>query len=605
MEKEVIYKPKELYDRSLKRQYHDASVKHFEELAKKSGVDPYLNEKHVKDYKQKKAEADALEKKANSMKGLGGFILAMAIIFGIAGIFFLIFGIIENFLWMIILGPICIALMAALMVIRFTVIKKIINQRMEALKEARSKENEAYALCVKDMEPLNNLFDWNAPATVMEGATPIIDLDPIFNNRRLQYLHDKFKMPYEDKDTSILGVLSGEIQGNPFILEKTISQKTLPKTWHGSLTISWTTTYRDSKGNLHTQTHTQTLHAEVTKPAPFYTRNTCLIYGNEAAPNLHFTRSPSGASNMNEKERQKAVEKGMKELVKKHEKNLSFTPMGNDEFDVFFGADDRDNEVEFRLLYTPLAQSNILSLIKDKEPYGDDFWMKKSGMITGVASTHSQHFDYSANPDLFKGYDYKEMKERFVNYLDTFIKNLFFDLAPILSVPLYQIHKPHEFIFQTEYPSNITSYEQEVLANSFRTEFFTPKEAGSDLPLIIKAQKTVKDGKTDNVVMKAYSFKEIHHTDYIPKFGGDGKWHNVPVNWIEYIYVEKDTPMQIREVGGSKPQYVQQLHDINSRLLQYVGKYGKCSFQRGLLAIVNMGGSNDSALGNLFSQEEK
>ena len=34
--------------------------------------------------------------------------------------------------------------------------------------------------------------------------------------------------------------------------------------------------------------------------------------------------------------------------------------MANNEFDALFNGDDRDNEVEFRLLFTPLAQKICL-----------------------------------------------------------------------------------------------------------------------------------------------------------------------------------------------------------------------------------------------------
>ena len=44
-----------------------------------------------------------------------------------------------------------------------------------------------------------------------------------------------------------------------------------------------------------------------------------------------------------------------------------FQEMANSEFDVLFGANDRDHEVQFRLMYTPLAQRNTVDLIKDKK----------------------------------------------------------------------------------------------------------------------------------------------------------------------------------------------------------------------------------------------
>ena len=54
--------------------------------------------------------------------------------------------------------------------------------------------------------------------------------------------------------------------------------------------------------------------------------------------------------------------------------STNFTEMGNAKFDALFGAVDRNNEVEFRVLFTPLAQKNMLDLLTDKNHYGDDFY---------------------------------------------------------------------------------------------------------------------------------------------------------------------------------------------------------------------------------------
>lgn len=44
----------------------------------------------------------------------------------------------------------------------------------------------------------------------------------------------------------------------------------------------------------------------------------------------------------------------------------SITLLANDEFEVLFRALNRNNEVQFRLLFTPLAQQNMIDLLLDK-----------------------------------------------------------------------------------------------------------------------------------------------------------------------------------------------------------------------------------------------
>ena len=89
-------------------------------------------------------------------------------------------------------------------------------------------------LCYDDMAPLNCRYGWNIPLEVMEKTTPIIDLDPEFSPERLCYLMERFGMKEEtDPDTSVLGVTSGHIQGNPFILERVLHHRLGEKTYHG------------------------------------------------------------------------------------------------------------------------------------------------------------------------------------------------------------------------------------------------------------------------------------------------------------------------------------------------------------------------------------
>ena len=63
--------------------------------------------------------------------------------------------------------------------------------------------------------------------------------------------------------------------------------------------------------------------------------------------------------------------------------------MGNSEFEVLFGATNRNNEVQFRLLFTPLAQKQLLGLMKDKEiAFGDDFNFIKRNKINIIIPDH-------------------------------------------------------------------------------------------------------------------------------------------------------------------------------------------------------------------------
>lgn len=569
MEEQVLYRPRDLYEKTLRGAYHQGASDYFDELVKKSGTDVSGNAVHVKAYEDAAAKEKALREQTSNTKTAKGFTIAGMILFYLLGTIFFLAGLFDvtngaaSHWYFILIGAFSIVGGVALTVLLVKSINaKLQNQEAEVL--AAAKDTQAkLKICYQDTIPLCNSFDWNIPGTVMEKATPIIDLDPYFKTERYCYLRDKFGLKEsDDPHESVLGVISGQIQGNPFLLERVRKLRIGSRVYTGSIVIHWTTTYHDKDGT-HVEHHTQTLVAQVSKPAPYYSESTFLVYGNEAAPHLHFSRSPSGASSMSKEEQERAVKKGAKELSKKAENDLKagkervFTPMGNDAFDVFFGATDRDNEVEFRLLYTPLAQENIVDLVTNPLPYGDDFYMVKDGMVNSVASAHSQRFDYSADPSRFQGFSVEQMKKDFVSYCDSYIASLYFDLAPLLSVPLYQMHKPHEYIYQDDYPGNFTSYEHESLANAMDADLFRPLKAGKDLPLMIKSSKVSRKGQQDEVIISAYSFTETPRVSYIAEMGGDGRLHSVPVHWISYRAVRQDSALQVSHTDLSGPEFVQ------------------------------------------------
>ena len=125
----------------------------------------------------------------------------------------------------------------------------------------------------------------------------------------------------------------------------------------------------------------------------------------------------------------------------------NFTAMTNDKFDVLFGAIDRTNETEFRLLFTPLAQNSMINLIENAKPYGDDFYFVKENCLNYISSIHSQTEDYFIEPSKYSSYSYDESRNKFIEYNCHFLEALYFDLAPLLCIPLYQQYKPVEYIY--------------------------------------------------------------------------------------------------------------------------------------------------------------
>lgn len=318
--------------------------------------------------------------------------------------------------------------------------------------------------------------------------------------------------------------------------------------YHGSLEISWQEreSYTDSNGNRKTRwvTKHQTLHATITKPKPMYDKNHFLIYGNEAAPNLSFSRAPSSLSDTNGLFSSMRLKMAVKGLKKKSQKLDGFMAMNNTEFDAVFGALDRDNEMQFRLLFTPLAQREMLKLLRDdKVGFGDDFIFTKSNQINIIQPEHFTDSDLSCNPNIFRHYDVAETRKIFREYSTTYFHSFFFAFAPILAIPLYQQHRSDLDIYRDVYGSSCCCWECETIANDFGQDVFKHEDCITDNIL-----KVERDGS--QVSVTAHGFRGENRTEYVSVYGGDGKNHSVPVEWIEYIAVQRTSPIVVKETGG-------------------------------------------------------
>ena len=593
---EDLLEPLSLFQKKLKKEFHENAEKYFDELIAAARTDVEANRKTVKEYKHTLTLLEAAKKKLGKTKALKAFLIFLIVIFFIAAGLFIYFAIEDIMLelWINILISIsCIGIAIGFIILIRKRIKVKIKKQQEAVDILQNKANQLLAEAYAQMASLNSLFDWNMHVELFKRTTPLIEVDRYFDVNKFTYMHQKYGLEDEtDPTISTESILSGSIVGNPFLLVRQLQQTWGTHTYHGTLTISWTETVRDSNGNLRTQTRTQTLHASVVKPIPLYNYHTFLVYSNDAAPDLSFSRAPTGASGKTDKEIDRMVRQGEKEIEKMAEKNLmsgkgTFTKLGNAEFEVLFGSYDRDNDVEFRLLFTPLAQKGMIELLRSPVPYGDDFHFKKTGRLNFITSNHSQTHDYYGNPANYYSYDVDASRKQFVSYNDNFFQGLYFDLAPLLCIPLYQQHEPDEHIFQHgyTYERNYTSYESEVLANAFDVSLFRHHDAITNT--ILKANFAGKVGKADQLSVCAYSYGGIPRTDFVSVYGGDGRYHQVPVHWTEYYPVQTETMMGVREFEGSKKDF----DDINQNdgFKSFLGRYVKDQrmiYQRNLLAFL-------------------
>lgn len=155
----------------------------------------------------------------------------------------------------------------------------------------------------------------------------------------------------------------------------------------------------------------------------------------------------------------------------------------------------------------------------------------------------------------------------------------------MLAIPSYQQIKTQEYIYNTPYRANLTSYEHESLANRFDKDLLKHPESSTNL--IIKTKFDGKNGKSDQVTIEAHSFKAVKQTTVVSKLGGDGRMHAVPVVWYEYIPIVKNTLMEAKNTKLRKNEYLKEKN--NSEFSQFMSQYSKNNaiiYERGLFSVL-------------------
>lgn len=553
--------PLKQYKAVFKDRHHEHATQYIDQLIEKSKVDIEENKQTVKVIKQLEQEKNSIMKvikKIQGSKTLLILLIIVSIVALIVSVVQLANGLQEIYYPIIIGAAVLLTLLAIFMIL------KRINPKLKEAKNNKSileqKIKSEIEIAYQQLAPLNQLFTEGISEQLFQKTLPLIKLDSMFNSKRLDYMINKFGHPTDDDvNRSALYIKSGEIKGNPFYIVDDLVHELGTKDYSGSITIRWTTTSRVN-GKTVTNHHSQVLTATVTKPCPYYYEEPYLVYANDAAPDLIFSRQDSDAEHMNQKQIDRKVHRDIKKLGKKAEKSIAkgqnYTVLGNSEFEVLFGATNRNHEVQFRMLFTPLAQRQLLELIKEKEiGYGDDFDFVKDKKLNFVYPEHLEKFKLDVPPSFYHHYDIEALKNKFINYQNEYFKQVYFTFAPILAIPLYQQQVPQEYIYKDLYDSYVSFYEHEKVVNMMNQHEF--KHPLSVTRNILKTATINSQNSCDTIKVTAYGYRTEPRIDYVQKFGGDGRMHTIPVHWTEYLAVEQESKVEINVIEEEKQEAYQ------------------------------------------------
>ena len=503
----VIYDPLEEFDRIYRARHGENTQRFFERLVKESGVDPEQNRKTVEQYHQSREELGKRRRKRNWLR------------------FFRVL--------------MCITvLLIPLVIWKLTPAIRALKKEIE---KAEERAEELLAQAYAQMEPLNRLFTDGDSLTLTADSIPLLSFAPCFSVEQETDMRINYDFSEEQPlERSTLGLLAGHYNENPFLFENLRVHTMGTHTYHGYKTIHWTETYRDSKGNLATRTRSQTLSASVTKPKPFYSTQAVLSYCSQGAPELCFYRDASDVEEKSEKQVEKMVRRGERALQKKAEEALrgngSFTAMSNTEFEVLFDALDRDNEVQFRTLFTPLAQTNIVKLLRSPIGFGDDFCFSKELRTNRICSEHSRGRGLFVPAQRYASFDFSLIRESFLSENEAFFKAVYFDFAPLWAIPAYQERPVHSLKPIPPLEQRYSLKECEVLANAVDARYVVHPDTKTEA--IVKSEFLSSAEGVDTARIRSYSYDIQGRVTVVPVMGGDGRLHDVTVCWDEYLPLE-------------------------------------------------------------------
>ena len=113
---------------------------------------------------------------------------------------------------------------------------------------------------------------------------------------------------------------------------------------------------------------------------------------------------------------------------------------------------------------------------------------------------------------------------------------MYFDFAPLLAIPVYQERPVHSLKPIPDYSQLYSLKECEVLANA--VDYKRVVHPHTKTKAILKSAFVKSENGVDETSITAYSYDIEKRVDVVSVHGGDGRFHNVSVEWDEYMPLE-------------------------------------------------------------------
>jgi hypothetical protein len=285
----------------------------------------------------------------------------------------------------------------------------------------------------------------------------------------------------------------------------------------------------------------QTITVSYSHPAPSFTQNNTAYFLSDSAPELNFSAHKSF-----------------------FHKNKS-PSMENSTFNKIFNVN-RDNETQFRLLFTILAQENIVKLYNKFPGYS----FEKIKKLNIISNTKNINQNINTNPNNFMHYDYEMFFEQLKEKSGVIFQAIYFLISPILCVPVYQHFSSKAIPSAKKCPEISNEQIQAVLQNYFNKKNIVNHRTTTDFIICSKVSSFNKGITVAEI--NTNSFVGVNKTAIV---------QNTPVHYIDYQPVSKKTHLliiantnKIKEKQASSDQ-ISVLQKINENILDacIIGDY--------------------------------
>ena len=553
--------PLDYYKQELEPTHRRNVAEAFNALLKQSGVDPKVNRAGVRKLKQLEAAVKEAEGVLSRLAAFGTVLNIVMTLCGLAlaahaALLLLDCGPLFS-------GEICFWTAVAgvgAALLRFCWVRGALRSAVARQAELVVAKEKQHELLLRQVAPLNALITWDTVDSLLGKSLPAYTPAPYVTEAALRELRDRYGWNGEPlRSASVTAVRSGRIAGNPFFFVRAKEVRMVPKKYGGSRTIHWTERKTDSDGRTRTVYRSQTLYASVEHAAPEFFEFSFVLYAHDAAPELVFSRSPSKYSgetgSIFHRWGKRRETKRLEAFSRNLDDEYGFTMMANREFETLFHSTDRSDEAAFRLLFTPLAQQQMVRLLNDTDVgYGDDFSFVKDKKINILLPEHLKAARLSSDPAPYRGYDIDVMRRQFFDGITAELRHLWFGLAPLLCVPLYREQRSLSADCDgCVQPSG--DWEHELQANLMDLRAFRPQHCITDC--ILKSQTVAHSGSSSEAHIKAVGFTGCKRTDHVSVLASNGRSYDVPVPWTEYITVRKTTSVRFTSTpSAAYPRHV-------------------------------------------------